>query len=206
VVTFLRKSLAKQILAISVLSLFGKTSATQVTYFPRTVFSTDLREDGFVSKWYSRHLRTLNEPSLFEMRRTLSYDSYRFLWLRTFHHPVAIRLDLKADGTGVLTTKVSSGAGGYDPGVLTVNKSRLLRPEQVRSVLGQIKDSSFWSLPVRERDRAGEDGSEWIFEGVKKDQYHVVSQWSPKEGPIRKIGLLFIIDLAQMDIPKAELY
>jgi hypothetical protein len=140
------------------------------------------------------------------MRRTRSCDSYRFLWLRTFHHPVAIRLDLKADGTGVLTTKVSNGAGGYDPGVLIVNRSRLLKPEQVLSVLGQIKDSSFWSLPVRDRDRAGEDGSEWIFEGVKKDQYHVVSQWSPKTGPIRKIGLLFLIDLAQMDIPKAELY
>jgi len=201
----LEKPLPKNFLAIIAL-FFGITSTAQVAYFPRTVFSTDLREDRFVSRWYSRDLSALKEPSLFEMRKALSYGSYRFLWLRTFHHPVAIRLDLKADGTGVLTTKVSSGAGGYDPGALTVNKSRPLTPEQVRSVLEQIKDSSFWSLPVRERDRAGEDGSEWIFEGVKKDQYHVVSQWSPKEGPIRKIGLLFLTDLAKMDIPKAELY
>lgn len=136
------------ILAILSLFLFGITSIAQVVYFPKNAFSGNLRDDRFVSDWYSRNLMALKEPSLFEKQKTLTNVSYRFVWLRTFHHPVAIRLDLKADGTGILTTKVASGAGGYNPGVLTVNNSRLLTPEEIHHVLGKIKTRTFGHFPL----------------------------------------------------------
>jgi hypothetical protein len=196
----------RQILTTAIVSLFAITSIAQVAYFPRKAFSTDLRNDRFISNWYSRDLRALQEPSLFSARASMPNDSYRFLWLRTFHPPVAVRLALKADGTGLLTTKVASGEGGYNPGILSANTSRLLTKEQVHIVLMQVKDSDFWSLPTMTNDQTGTDGSEWIFEGASKGIYHVVSRWSPGKGPIRKIGVFFLFDLAQMDIPKNELY
>jgi hypothetical protein len=82
-------------------------------FFPKSSLGTDAREDSFKSRWYSSHLRALNEPSLLELAKKKEVESYRFLWLRSFHHPVAIRLEIKGDGSSVLITKISSGAGGY---------------------------------------------------------------------------------------------
>jgi len=203
----LHKLLKRYVVATLLFILSGVPSNAQSSYFPRGVFSPDTRLDRFVSNWYSKNLTALKEPSLFALRKTQPHDSYRFVWLRTFHHPVAIRIDLKADGTGILTTKIANGAGGYNPGVLIVNKTRPLTSEEIHRVLGQVTESNFWSLSITwTEDRRGEDGSEWIVEGVKKNQYHLVSQWSPKTGPIHQIGLLFLLTLAQLDIPRKEFY
>lgn len=42
-----------------------------------------------VATWYSSQLCALNEPLIFDQK---SGTIYRFTWLRTFHHPVAIRI------------------------------------------------------------------------------------------------------------------
>lgn len=205
----MRKLLTKQILPIALLFVFALDIPVnaQTSYFPKGAFSAGTQLDRMRSRWYSSDLVALKEPSLCARLKASPHESYRFLWLRTFHHPVAIRLDLKADGTGLLTTKIANGASGYKPGVLIVNKTRLLTNEEIHRVLGQVTESNFWSLPATwEEDKRGEDGSEWIFEGVRKNQYHVVSRWSPKEGPVHQIGLLFLLTLAQLDIPKKEFY
>jgi hypothetical protein len=203
----LQRFLARHILLTGFLCLFGLSVGAQSPYFPKGAFSSDTQEDKFVSNWYSNNLTALKEPSLFALRETQSLESYRFVWLRTFHHPVAIRLDLKADGTGILTTKIASGAGGYNPGALVVKQTRLLASEEIQSVLKRVTESNFWSLSTTwAEDRRGEDGSEWIFEGVRKNQYHVVTKWAPKEGPIHQIGLLFLVTLARLDIPQKEFY
>lgn len=87
--------------------------SAQETYFPKGVLSSDARGDLFRANWYSKHLKALEEPSLLGLAKNPSLQSYRFVWLRTFHHPVIVRLDIMADGTGDLTVKVASGAGGY---------------------------------------------------------------------------------------------
>jgi hypothetical protein len=141
------------------------------------------------------------------MANTPSSESYRFLWLRTFHHPIAIRLDVKADGSSVLTTKITSGEGGYEPGVLTVNTSRNLTQEQTQNIVKKIEEALFWSMPILDDGNTiGVDGAEWIVEGVKNGKYHVVTRWSPESGAIRELGLAFIHDLAKLSIPKNEMY
>ena len=52
----------------------------------------------------------------------------------------------------------------------------------------------------------GTDGSQWIIEGVKKGQYHVVDRWMPKDGMVRELGLLLALDFAKLNIPKNEIY
>ena len=93
----------------------------QEPYFPQGILGDDAQGDLFRSNWYSKHLKALEESSLFQMAKASSAESYRFVWLRTFHYPVIVRVDIKSDGSGELTTKVSSGAGGYAPGKLVEN-------------------------------------------------------------------------------------
>jgi hypothetical protein len=194
------------LVALVVVALLPLLLVAQVRYFPKGAFGRNPSEAKFIAKWYSSQLTALQEPSLFEMARVSSNGSYRFLWLRSFHHPVAIRVDIKADGTGILTTKVANGTGGFHPGVLTMNTSTPLTQEQTRVFLAEIGNEAFWSIPSMNDRDSGVDGAQWVVEGVHAGKYHAVDRWSPKTGAIRELGLLFLKDLAHMKIPDRELY
>jgi hypothetical protein len=179
----------------------------QRAYFPKGVLQDSDQGDSFRSNWYSKHLKALDEPSLFQESKGSGAESYRFVWLRTFHHPVVVRLDIQANGGAALTTKVSNGAGGYGPGTLVENTSRPLTKRQTERFLATIQRLQFWELPTHETpETAGCDGSQWIIEGIKDGKYHVVDRWTPATGAVHDLGLTFVFGLAQMRIPKDQLY
>ena len=53
-------------------------------------------------------------------RTDCGLESYRFLWLRTFHKPIAVRV-WSADSRYYLVVKELSGQGGYEPGRIIVS-------------------------------------------------------------------------------------
>ena len=173
-------------------------SDCQETYFPMKALGDDSSGDQFKAKWYSQELKLLEEPSLLKQSKNPSCESNRFLWLRSFHHPVAIRLDMRADGIGVLTTKVASGAGGFRPGHLVENTSRPLTREQTQAFLTRLLRVSFWSLPSHVNDETGTDWSQWVIEGVRGGKYHLADRWSPDSGPVRELGINLAVGLAHM--------
>jgi len=177
----------------------------QTPYFPPGSLSDIPRNDEFLSQWYSAQLKALDEPSLWALSKSQKGQSYRFLWLRTFHHPIAIRIDIKADGSAQLTTKMTSGAGGFKPGRLMKNITSGLTKEQTDRFLNKIKQHGFWELAAH-REPAGLDGAEWIIEGVKDGNYRIVNRWSPKGGPVRVLGLFMLNGLAKLKIPPDEIY
>ena len=198
-----------RVLSVAAMVLYSAMAAwgQNEPYFPKGAFSNDSHHDLFSAKWYSKHLKALAEPSLLQLSKNPSLESYRFVWLRTFHHPVIVRLDIRADGARELTSKVGSGAGGYEPGHLVENTSRPLTWEQTNRFLLSIKRSQFWELPSYENSgMAGLDGSQWIIEGIKAGKYHLVDRWSPTKGAIHDLGLVLVESLAQMNIPKEEMY
>jgi hypothetical protein len=144
------------------------------------------RSDSFRNDWYSRHLRAMSEPVLRPIKGT---RSYRFTWLRTFHHPVAVRI-VETGGRAELFATELDGAGGYDPGQVLRTKRLTITTDQFEQIENLIRRNGFWSLPSRD-DALGFDGSEWIVEGAT-DEYRVVCRWSPKSGPIRAIGEEFL--------------
>ena len=73
-------------------------------YFPPTVV------DEFTANWYGRFLNAFDEPSLWELSKKSPTQSYRFTWLRTFHHPVVVRIDVRPDGICELTSKIGLGS------------------------------------------------------------------------------------------------
>ncbi len=194
--------------SFSVLVIFALSLAVsaqdQQPYFPNGVLSEIPRVDVFKTNWYSNQLRALNEPSLLSLATDHTQESYRFVWLRSFHHPVVVRLSIAKDGIGKITSKEGNGAGGYKPGKADVNKLLPATPKQTQAFLAKIEQTDFWNI-LSQDTTPGLDGAQWIVEGVKNGKYHVVDKWSPKEGPIRELGLA-LLDLGHMKQSKRETY
>jgi hypothetical protein len=195
-------------IGLAVILFSALAVSAQETYFPKGALASDARGDSFRAGWYSQHLKALQEPSLLELGQDSSFQSYRFIWLRTFHHPVVVRINIMPDGTGDLTVKVADGAGGYDPGKIIENTSHTLKREDIAIFEERISATGFWRLPSYQEDknRVHLDGSQWIIEGIKDGKYHVVDRWTPAKGEIRELGLCLALQLAKLKIPKDELY
>jgi hypothetical protein len=168
-------------------------------YFPPNTFSD------FEVKWFASDLKALQEPSIWQQSQSSDSAVYRFLWLRTFHHPISIRLSVHADGTGTLVTKVTSGAGGYAPGKLIENQTLELSKDHVQWFVDAIQTQKYWDLKSG-HEPGGCDGAEWILEGAKNHQYRVVERWSPNGGPIRTLGTMMVFEMARLKIPQQEIY
>jgi hypothetical protein len=153
--------------------------------------------DTFVNTWYSKMLFGLKEPVL----KAYSGDKevYRFTWLRTFHHPVSLRLE-KQNNIIRLMVKVANGAGGYEPGQVIADTTINVTKEEWQTFTGKVETGKFWELQTETRDDDGKDGSEWILEAVKENKYHIVTRWTPtneKYGSFRAIGE-YLIALAKL--------
>jgi hypothetical protein len=195
------------ILVALLLALSGSSGGQQ--YFPEATFDDQKKSNDFIEKWYSQQLEALQEPSLWEMSRTIKGQIYRFLWLRSFHHPVAVRLNVNDDGTGTLVTKVGDGQGGYPPGKLIENRTQELSKQQTQRFLDEVKELKYWDLPSREETNpqvVNLDGAQWIIEAVRRGNYKIVDRWSPEKGPIKTLGLTMTIELAGMKLLYREVY
>jgi hypothetical protein len=177
-------------------------------YFPKGIFGNTSDKGAFkdfVARWYSSDLRAMHEPSLFEISsKDTSLVAYRFLWLRTFDNPVAIRISIRPDGTASLTGKITNGAGGYNPGVVTWDKSFELSASQVSMFLELLKKAEFWTLPT-EVSSFGVDGAQWIMEGVRNGTYHVVDRFSPQKDDYTNL-CFYLVNLSKIELKAKEIY
>jgi len=150
----------------------------------------------------------MSEPSLEEFSKDKSAHVYRFLWLRTFDHPISVRVEVFRDGTGSVLTKILSGQGGYEPGRLKSVKRRKLKRNDVEYLLARLDELEFWQLPSIEVEpnEIRLDGAQWILEGVREGKYHVVDRWSPETPRGKAFGLMFLLDLARLKLLYQEVY
>ncbi|OOQ58022.1 hypothetical protein BC343_10180 [Mucilaginibacter pedocola] len=121
------------------------------------------------------YLQALKEPIIYADKT--NKEIYRFTWLRTFHNPIAIRIE--KDGSNYkLYWSVCDGKGGYDPGKLVVAKSRNLNKQNWDNFLKKVSIAGFWTMRT-DKDFFATDGSQWILEGKVNTKYNVVEGWSP---------------------------
>jgi hypothetical protein len=185
-------------LSFAAVLLLG-TGALCQQYYPPNVF------DEFTVKWYTSDLTALQEPSIWELSQTSDAEVYRFLWLRAFHGPVAIRLIVQRDGSGQLIAKVLGGRGSPTVGKLVENRTLQLSKEHVQWFLDAIDRLKYWELKPG-RELGGCDGADWILEGAKNHHYSAVQRWSPTEGPIRTLGFMMLFEMAHLKISREEIY
>lgn len=163
-------------------------------YFPDTTFDETIDDVFFDGKdyrgWYSNHLAALQERSLFEMDGGAEEIYFRFVWLRTFHNPVAIKVELTRENTATLTFKLADGAGGYDAGKLVKVEEKDLDKPQIERIQSLFDAINICDEPPDES--AGFDGAQWIFERRDTSTYCVVHRWTPQSGPYWDLGRYFL--------------
>ncbi|MDR0895721.1 MAG: hypothetical protein LBN06_10560, partial [Prevotellaceae bacterium] len=116
----------------------------------------------------------MHEPILYN--KPMDKEVIRFTWLRTFHNPIAIRIEKSSQGI-TMYWKRCDGAGGYEPGKLIANKKKGITEEQWQQLMSLLDKASFWN-PVLEEEEIGFDGAQWIVEAAGGDFYHVMHTWS----------------------------
>ncbi|MBS1755512.1 MAG: hypothetical protein JST34_15840 [Bacteroidetes bacterium] len=186
----------------------SKTSRdTLYLYFPlkqagQTTNESTNSLDTFLNVWYSRMLTAMKEPTLTDYQG--DNEIYRFTWLRTFHKPIVIRIQKTKDKI-VLTEKMLSGAGGYDPGQIILDTNLVLTSEIWNSVQDKISKLSFWTLPA-ETEFRGNDGAEWIIEGSTSDKYHFTTRWSAGKGTVYGNFCLYLLSLSSIKVSNLDIY
>jgi hypothetical protein len=174
-------------------------------YFPTKMFldTSDLPSlRNFRVNWYSKQLIALNEPIIFSDKSPK--EIYRFTWLRSFHNPVAIRLERLGNDYKIYW-KLCNGAGGYAPGKLIIDKQKVI-DENTWDVFMRLLDQiNFWKLNTTE-EVMGTDGAEWIIEGKKSKQYQVVDRWTPNHDSGYFKCCDFLINLTDLKISERDKY
>ena len=157
--------------------------------------------DEFVVNWYSKHLYAMKEPLLFN--RKIEKEIYRFTWLRTFHKPMTFRIE-KWNNRYILYWKVLDGAGGYEPGNLEIERLKIITEKEWSEFTKLVDKANFWKMELG-RGSIGNDGSEWILEGVNKEKYRVATVWTPRKGNFYE-ACDYLISLSNVKISEREKY
>jgi hypothetical protein len=118
----------------------------------------------------------------------------RFLWLRTFHPGIAVRVEHGPSQALLVATELS-GKGGYEPGHVKRHVERALLPDEWSQLQQLLAESEFWKLPTND-DELGLDGAQWVLEVSHHDRYHVVDRWGG--GAVEAIGR-YLITLSDLD-------
>jgi len=152
-------------------------------------------------------LASLREPSLFEAAKDTSVVAFRMSYFSPVPtREVAVRLVVNADGSGQVTSAVSSGV----PTEITRNQNTVSGAD-VNKLLQLLAKVEFWSMSSIEdadqkTDATGRkayvmDGSFWMVEGVREGSFHYVSRSNPRQGPFMEIACYLAKDLAKPVIP-----
>lgn len=173
-------------------------------FFPKNVYRGYAGADDFMNDWYGKHLRAMSEKSLLDA--PAGQEIYRFLWLRTFRHPIFVRVE-RRQNEFKLFTKELNGAGGYEPREVLRDESRNLDQTEWCEFLKLLEQANYWALSTDLSDDSGNDGAQWILEGVKENRYHVVDRWTPRTGEYRA-ACLYLLRLSGVEVDKMgdELY
>ncbi len=140
----------------------------------------------FTNNWYSTQLCAMGESPL--KARTQGEIRVRFLWLRTFHPGIAIRVEHSPEAT-LLEAIQLAGAGGYAPGVVDKKVRIDVSADQWRQIQNLLEEASFWKLPAHVPDNSF-DGAQWIIEVAEVDRYRAVDRHSGRE--LEELGRFFI--------------
>lgn len=157
--------------------------------------------DEFVVNWYSKHLHAMKEPLLFNKK--IKKEIYRFTWLRTFDKPMTFRFE-KRNNRYILYWKVLSGAGGYEPGEIEIERLKILTDKEWTEFTQLIGKANFWKMDLG-RSSFGTDGSEWIMEGANQTEYRVVTVCSPNNENYYN-ACNYLISLTKLKISERKKY
>jgi len=152
--------------------------------------------DTAIVKSYSKFLFNFNEDILHNSQN--KNEIYRFTWLRTFHRPIMIRVDNDIYGKRIFW-KISDGKGGYIPGNLIESKMRFLREIEWNKFQSLLLALDYWDIQSIDPNERGYDGSSWLLEGLKSENYHIAERWGGGDSTYYNC-CKYLIELTDLEI------
>lgn len=180
---------------------------TADAYFPFGVLGCSEREEEFLTDWYESALKAMREPSLWALSKSDPHaEVYRFLWLRSFNRPIAVRLVVNANQEGQVITKVLAMAEVIEAGDLIASRTQTVGRHSTGLFQARASEARLWELLPR-RAPPAPDGAMWILEAVRDGQYRIVDRQSPPEGdPVYTLGMTLMRDIAGIRLDPREIY
>lgn len=174
----------------------------------------ELDSNFYLESWFSRELSIFKEPVIY--LDTSKKEIFRFTWLRSFHHPIVIRIE-NSNGKYLLFWKESDLIGGRGTGNIIIDKQKILTKQIWETFIAKLNNSNFWELITLQdnlpqfQGLSYNDGAEWILEGKAhgifyKNCYHFVQRQFPDESSKIYQVCNFLLDLTDLKIKKIEKY
>ncbi len=176
--------------------------------------------------YLTQFLAAMKEPSLFDRGDKRPEFEVRFLWLRTFHDPISIRIWSTPKGYMVRTVRIKQNEDYSLAGTL-VDTTRLLDDAETKAFTAALTKAPL-AAPMNETEESagagGTDGASWIFESYMAKKYQNIDFWCLEHfGPTRYETLvedtskirdtpsllkfaLALLKISKLKIPKDDLY
>ena len=158
---------------------------------------------------YSKILAKMDEPSLFERKDEKEVSAYRFLWLRSEHEPVCIRMEKRGDDIKGRLVRLSGS--GHNFGGSVDQREFTVAAEEWSKLQEKLSATQFWGMPSPPNED-GFGGSQWIVEGISGGKYHVTDCWSPDQNASARRLQAFVdcgkyfLQLAHIQVPDSKFY
>lgn len=144
-------------------------------YFPK-------EDTNYSTSFYTAQLNAMKEPSLLPQKDDKEKFAMRFLWLRSFHDPIAIRVWKEGEDYHIRGVKMTRSMDD-GPDQFTKDLARKLDQEEWLQIARLSESPDTWKpLSKEEREELGTglDGSNWIFEKSSGQEHSMVHLWSPR--------------------------
>jgi len=157
---------------------------------------------GFQDKWYSAHLRKMQELPLNESNS--ESPVFRLTIIPSIGDSRSVRLYKDVEGYNITFKRLDNGAGD-EPGMLVEETSSSISDVKVRRFLTIFNGLGFFDSKSKD-DNRGLGGSEWILEAVVNGEYHVIVRWLPtyEEGKRRTGRFVEVCEWLLRNAPGAE--
>ena len=165
------------------------------------VFRSDTSADGYfpapgidplLGRRYGRTLLEMGEPPFPGAQLPGNVRVLRFLWARSFHPTIAVRIVRRAGHCRVTTTvqalpETTWGAPdsmriqtalSTQPGAILRRDSTDVAVHACENLEQDLIASGLWTTTPFD-DHRGVDGTGWIFEAMDSRGHHVMERWSP---------------------------
>lgn len=153
-------------------------------------------------EWLELQLSDLKEDCLYNKELKQNSIIYRFTWLRSFHYPIAIRIE-KVENEIMLYWKVGKGASGYEPEGLKKSGKKKLRLKKWIEFEEIVKTSSFDTLP-NEKYIPMTDGATWTLERKKHGSFKAHHSNAPSKEFSK--ACLYLLDLTNIKVKDDDKY